>query len=163
MSNPLLYVIMETIYADWMMGITSFICLWCVFNILLPKTKTKRKIVTLVIIELFEHLVVPIVMFILLLFTQGFWQGLLFNGLILSFIFGFIGSYLVRAKSAEDWFRMLIVCFFVYLFVVFYPFILVFIQLHIQWITGTEIVLITNGLFIISYIIYKFILTKNGR
>jgi hypothetical protein len=163
MANPLIYVIFETFYSDWMLGITSFICLWCVFNIFLPRTQTKRKIISLIVIELFEHILIPIAMIGLLFFTEGAIQGILFHSLMILFIFGFIGGYLVRSKTAQDWFNILIIGFFVYLFVVFYPYILVMIQMSIPWLNGIEIMIITNVLFILSYLIYKFKYEKNTK
>lgn len=123
--------------------VVSLISMWCVISIYLP-VKKKRKWFVLFLIEGFEHLVMPMILFFILLQTDSYKSALLFHLAILTFLFGFIGYFVVGASSKKDWLGVFAVAVFTYFFVFIYPFLLIFAQINTPiigwwWLLGTLI------------------------
>jgi len=134
--------------------IVSFICMYIILQVYLPKTSSKRKWTTLFIIEGFEHLAVPVILLLTLIFTDSWLSGFFFHLALLSFLFLFLGFIVIKAKTREDWFRITAVAGFTYFFIFLYPFILVTLQLYTS-ITGWWIMGVTILLFIIFYFLFR--------
>ena len=109
---------------------TAFFCMWCVVGIWLPNQTIKRKWITIVAIEGFEHLVLPLILLVILVSTDNGWSWILFHLTLNLFLFGFLGKVVVKAKGRDQWMRVGVIAVFTYFFVFMYPFILITIQLY---------------------------------
>lgn len=135
--------------ADLPVIMTAFFCMWCVINIYLPGLKKSRKWITLLSIELFEHIMVPIILFIILIVFNNGIAALAFNAALILFLFGFLGKVVVKAKGKE-WLSIVAIAGFTYFFVFFYPYLLITLQIYTP-VRGWTILLVTALLFFIVY------------
>jgi hypothetical protein len=138
-------IILKYTAEDWPLIVVGLICMWFVFQIYLPKTKPKRKWISLFIIEGFEHVLLPLILLFELILTDSWVTGLLFHITLLAFLFGFMGYFVIGARDKETWFRIAAIAGFAYFFIFFYPFIIIYIQLNSPisgwWILGVTIAL----------------------
>ena len=132
--------------------VVSFICMYFVVQVFFTKSTTKKKWITLVLIEGFEHLILPILLFFVLIMTNSIMSAILFHIILLIFLFLFVGIVIIKAKTKQDWFRVTSVAVFTYFFVFSYPYILVYIQRYTN-ISGTIIMLATILIFYILYLL----------
>lgn len=129
--------------------ITTFISLYCVFKIFLKKPDSKP-LKSLIIYELFEHLVVPWVLFLILIFTNSTITAIAFHTVLLAFIFGYLGKRVYKAQGKE-WMDIFHIAFFIYFFVFAYPRLVIWLQM-VTPITGWYILGATNLAFIGTFI-----------
>lgn len=154
MAYSIINIFLKYLAEDLPLLITSFICMFCVIQVYLPKTTQKRKWLSLFIIEGFEHLALPVILLITLIFTDSWLSGFLFHIALLSFLFLFLGLIVIKARTREEWFRITAIAGFTYFFVFLYPFILVTLQLYTS-ITGWWIMGLTLAFFIIFYFLFR--------
>ena len=137
--------------------ITSFICMFFIFQIYLPKTKAIRKWLSIFIIEGVEHVVLPFVLLIELIFTDSWITAALFHLTLLIFLFGFMGYYVIKARDKETWFRVFAIAGYAYFFIFLYPFVVVSVQLYspdwFSFFNGWYIMGITILLFFGMYLL----------
>jgi hypothetical protein len=154
MAYGIINIFWKYLAEDLPLIIVSFICMFLILQVYLPKTSQKRKWSTLFIIEGFEHLALPLILLITLIFTDSWITALLFHISLLSFLFIFLGLVVIKAKTREDWFRITAVAAWTYFFIFLYPFILISIQMYSPingwWILGT-----TLALFGLFYFMFK--------
>ena len=148
----ILTTLLRTLAQDIPLIITGFICMYIVFVVYLPKTGVKQKVGSIFLIEMVEHIILPFLLLITLLFTGSWVSALIFHLILLSFLFLFIGFVIVKAKTKEDWFRITAVAGFAYFFIFVYPFILIYIQLYSN-ISGWILMEITIFIFFLIYLI----------
>jgi len=127
--------------------LTGFFCMWMVLNIYLPKREKSYKWKTLIYIELFENLVVPLILFFILLYFDSVYAAIFFHTSLILFIFGFIGKILVKAKNKDEWLRIFAIFGFTYFFVFLYPFILRDLQWFYNF-NGWFLIISTNLIFL---------------
>jgi len=130
--------------------ITSFFCLWCVFNIYLPKGNKVRKWISLILIEFAEHIILPVVLIFILLIFNNWLAGFFFNLVILLFLFLFLGYFVLKSRTKEEWRNICIISLFVYFFIFLYPVLVIQIQRH-TFMNGWWILGLTNFCFFIFY------------
>ena len=140
--------------ADLPIIITSFIGMYAVLSIYLPKRKHQKTWKALISIELFEHLAVPFLLLLILLYFDSVYAGIFFHLSLLLFIFGFIGYYLIKAKGKEEWMKIGVIAVFTYFFVFLYPYILIGLQWFYDF-SGWMILISTNLFFIGLAFIHK--------
>jgi len=151
--NYIFETLIKYILADIWLIVTSTICLFVVINIFLKNKDSGRKWITLILFEITEHIIVPILLIIILLFTNSYITGLLFNAVIIAFLFGFIGHIVIGAKGRE-WVNVLIVFLFAYFFIFIYPMILIGLQMRTEW-SGSVMMIITILLFLFMYLFFS--------
>lgn len=149
----MIFVFLKYLISDLPLIITSFVCMWVVLKIWMPKRTVRRRWLTLILIESFEHLIVPFVLLIILLRFNDVWAGILFHTSILLFCFGFVGFVVIKARRVEEWFRVSIISAFTYFFVFLYPMIVVSLQYYWRF-NGIMIIAGTNLIFIALLIIH---------
>ena len=149
--NWILSILVKYLISDLFIIITSFVCMWFVLKIYFPE-REKKRFVTLLLIEGFEHLIMPIVLFFILLFTNSYKSALLFHITIITFLFGFVGLFVLRARSKRDWFKVLAVAGFTYLFIFIYPFMIILTQIYTP-LNGFMIMGITIAFFWVFYLL----------
>jgi len=145
--------LMKFFIADIPVIVTAFICMFCVVNIYLSNVEVKKRWYVLLFIEGFEHLIIPIVLFVILLTTNSYLSALFFHITLLLFLFGYIGFFVTKSRTKKDWVRILTVAVFTYFFVFLYPPLLIIIQLY-NPINGWTIMAITILIFITFYIFF---------
>lgn len=131
--------------ADLPLIFVDFVCMGLILALFLPK-KTKGKFwLSLISIELFEHIIFPLILVILLLKTEGIITGIIFHASILLFCFGFIGLVIAKARTAEQWFKIVLITAFTYFFIFTFPAVLIYLQYQYgllgYYILGTTIVI----------------------
>ncbi len=144
--------IIAEIVSDLPLLFTFFFCMWCVFGIYLPKRKRIVKWISLISLELFEHLILPLIIIIIFLFTNDWKTFALFQLVLLSFFFVFLGKVVIKAKGSE-WFRIIAITVFAYFFIFIYPSLIIVLQLYIFkfYYSGLIILILTNIFFFIFY------------
>lgn len=107
----------------------SFVCMYFVCDLFL-KTEKKKKIKSWLLIEGFEHLVFPVILVGIVIFTNSKLTAILFHTALILFFYLFIGKIVIKAKSKEDWLRVISVMSFTYFFIFLYPEIMIVIQMN---------------------------------
>lgn len=158
MVYGIINIFLKYLVEDLPLLITSFICMFIVLQIYLPKTTQKRKLLSLFIIEGFEHLALPVILILTLIFTDSWLSAFFFHAALLSFLFLFLGVYILKARTKEEWFRISAVAAYTYLFVFTYPFIIIYLQLHSP-LNGWIIMGTTIFLF---WLFYRFRIKNRG-
>lgn len=162
MAYGIFNIFLKYLAEDLPLIIVSFICMFLVLQIYLPKTTQKRKWLSLFIIEGFEHIALPVILITTLIFTDSWLSAFIFHAALLSFLFLFLGFIVIKAKTREDWFRITAVAGFTYFFIFLYPFILISIQLYSS-INGWVIMGTTILLFIIFYVLFRYTGNVNNK
>ena len=138
--NYILVTFLRSLLQDIPILLTGFICLYLVFTIYLPKDKKARKWISLILIEITEHIILPISLIIILLLFNNWIAGFLFNLVILLFIFVFLGYFVIKARARESWKDVCLISLHVYFFVFCFPLFVIESQIYFSingyWIMG---------------------------
>ena len=145
--------------ADLPIIITTFIGMWAVLSIYLPKREKSKKWKSLILIELFEHILVPICLLFIVFYFDSAYAALFFHVSLILFIFGFIGGYLIKVRGWEEWVKMGVIAVFTYFFVFLYPYVIIGLQWFYNF-NGWFLLITTNSFFIGLGLLHKYRIYK---
>lgn len=142
---------------DWPLLLTSFICFLISFRLLFPQTTPGKNILIIIIVELAEHIFVPLLLILILILFNNAMSGILFNLVIVLFMILYLGKIVLKINSRNEFIRLIILAVIFYFFMFFYPPFLIYLQFnYLQFHNaGWLIIILTNIVFITAYIIYK--------
>ena len=147
-------ILLLGVFQDWPIIITAMVCLYCLFKIILPpNTKTVR---TLVYWELIEHIAMPVILLLVILFTNSIVTTIIFQSVLIGFIYYFIGIKALDVRKTKEYVKLLVVGISVYFFVMLYPYIVLWLQIYTS-LTGWSIMIATNLAFITYYLVHIYV------
>lgn len=149
----LLQIFLKYLIADLPLILVSFFSMYFITKIYLKHTTKKRRWSTLILIEGFEHLVIPVILFFILLAFNNLFAGILFNFVLMLFLFGFIGKIVVKAEKEDEWINVLKVGLFTLFFIYIFPYAVILFQVYTD-LTGWWI-LIGTACFFFGFYLYK--------
>lgn len=152
--NYIIGTLLKYFVSDLPLLLVSSVCLFYVINIFLKEKSRARRWIALILFEATEHLLFPFIAVLSLFIINSYMSGIIFMTIFIIFIFGFIGCFVVKARTFKEWGKVFVVYIFSYFFMFIYPSLLINLQISTN-LNGFQIMAATLLLFTGVFVIIK--------
>ena len=142
-------VLLKYFLADLPLIATVVLCMYLVFKTYFPEVKGGRVFLFLVLVEVFENFLLPLIFLALFLRFDSVWAAVWMHVILLLYMVG-VGFFLLKARSRMAWFKVFALTAFLYFFLFPYPHVVIQLQ---RWYG-------LNGLFILVSTVVVFALFR---